>query len=190
MVRVAIGVAALVWMNGAAYAEPSSAFGLRLPDMDSISLWKVSDRSAWGLEIGGRIARTQGDIVQITRHADGRVLREEVAGHESDSRSVAIGLIYQKFGVSRHKVRPLWFTKLTGNGVRFSRDDRSDSRWALTSKTGIGVAWTPFSRVGMWARKGLSIRYDRSNSPEGGGTERSSFSLSIGGASAEAFFTF
>ena len=42
----------------------------------------------------------------------------------------------------------------------------TDRTWALAATAGIGVAWQPFERVGVWIRKGLHLSYRHNDSPE------------------------
>ena len=124
-------IAALVLLPSLSSAD--KALGLHLLNND-FSLWKVRERSAWGLEIGGRAS----------------------FGDDRQYHILRTGIVYQRFQATQRNVRPFMFTRLAGRSLQI--DDRNMD-YTATISLGLGLSWKPFERVGFWARRGVDFAY-------------------------------
>ena len=181
MARTAIGVAALAFLVGAVFAQPSGqrAVGLNLPKK-GLSFWKVGDRSAWGIEVNGSwITRT------------GAAPSETAVGDvDSESYFVNVGLTAQFFRPTEHRVKPFAASRVIWN--RSGRYDENRKVYQMTGGNfgiGVGVAWEPWDRVGLWVRQYLSVDV-HSNEWTRGGVGTDSFAVGYGRPEVTAFFMF
>ncbi len=181
---------AFTWAD--AEPEDKYALGLTVPDMDKVSVWRSSGSSAWGLEIGGLISSSQGEVSQVTTGPEGEWVKEEIGDLEAGRVSAEISLIHHRYREGKGKIKPFWFVSLSERSSRHtSEGELKGSTLILGCGTGIGVAWRPFNRVGLRTQKGVSLRYTRMNRPrDGRDIVRTIFSLALGGARTEAFFSF
>ena len=157
-------------LNGAAFGE-GKALGLSLPNLNALSLWKVGESSAWGLEIGGGWTLHRGDGEENTVDNDGNVLSSEILNTKHGVINPNIGLTYLMFRDKGHEVQPLTFWNISGRMHRRSLDWGRDSEpkvalsYSLGFTIGIGVAWKPFDRVGLWATQGLTVGTEGRRNP-------------------------
>ena len=173
--------AALLVLAGAAFAEPSDqhAIGLNLPK-EGLNFWKVSDRSAWGIEVNGSWSTRTGTGPSETAVVD----------VDSESYFVNVGLTAQFFRPTEHRVKPF-----AASRVRWNRSGRYDDNRKVYQMTGgnfgigVGVAWEPWDRVGLWVRQYLSVDV-HSNEWTREGVETSGFAVRYGRPEVTAFFMF
>lgn len=166
--------AALLVLAGAAFAEPSDqhAIGLNLPKQ-GLSFWKVSERSAWGIEVNGSWSTRTGTA-------------------PSKSYYVNLGLTAQFFRPTEHKVKPFAASRVTWNRSGRYDDNRKVYQMQMTGGNfaiGAGVAWEPWDRVGLWVRQYLSVDV-HSNEWTREGVETSGFAVRYGRPEVTAFFMF
>ena len=197
MRRALLLLAAALWA-GAAFGE-GTALGLQLP-ITALSMWKVGESSAMGLEISGRLEKSRGDHREDTVDSDGNMLSSEIVESENNHYNLNLGLTYKRFRDTGHKIRPFAFWRTSGivthqrrdyDGIRESKPTKNRSI-TLALSTGLGVAWQPFDRVGLWVRQALIV-FRRSGSRtdrNGYEFEQSSSGLRLSGPLAIAYFQF
>ena len=162
MKRLATVLAALALTAGAASAD--AAVGVRLP-LEDLSVWRLDERTAWGLELTAYVSGLDNDDAPSFDARTGEFLG--VSDRESRYYRVAVGVTRMRFRETGHAVKPFYFLRGRPSfSVGILNGDMTDRSWVLETTAGIGVAWQPFERVGVWIRKGLHLSYRHNESPD------------------------
>ncbi len=193
MARIIVGSVLALWV-GTAYGE-GRALGLDLPK-EALSLWKIGENSAWGLEANAWWSRNEEESVE--RYRRGGEDGERVSYLREDRRhaqTASLSLIYQRSGGSLHNVRPLIFSGIGGGFSSFDPPEKGgmDRQAWLKGLVGLGAEWKPFERVGLWVRRELSFRYEASTSEDpfdGRDLDHSYRRVGLGRPEVSAFFVF
>ena len=149
--------AALAFLAGAASAD--TALGLRLP-LEDLSVWRLDDQTAWGLELSASASRIDNDVEFESSKG---VL---IGKLERRFYSASVAATRMSLRETGHNVKPFSFLRWA-TVVGFNDDGGNIGRrsMSLSATAGIGVGWQPFERIGVWVRKGISVSYNRSSKP-------------------------
>ena len=145
------------------------ALGLDLPRMDGFSLWRVGPDRAWGLALT-RADYTHNNVTEpyTYRDKDGKLKRND----EGDFRLASLvgSFTVQWVGPSSGDVAAFTFGTLLGgynyvHWPNWDQEERTRVFYSAGLKGGIGVAWKPFERVGLFVSQGVEVQFQKNDFP-------------------------
>ena len=114
--------------------KASWALGLDLPDIDSISLWKVGQDRAWGVSLWATSSFST----------------------KQDRVSVRSSFTLKRFRQWRRGVTMFTFGQALGSFSYWESPEDIGAYWVGIAG-GIGVAWMPLERVGIFVSEGIKV---------------------------------
>ena len=182
---------AVLFLVGSTHAQDSTrvepttrwALGVGFPSFSGrgISLWRVNPDVALGLGISP---------LRYTRNNSEQVRSEWGDQNHLESWLLLTVLDFRR--PIRENISPFLFYRLGGfYGFESYQDtpEASTIQKRILVNLGIGVAWTPVSRIGLWVRQGVGLMLKRSDLGKNGAYTQM---LEVGTAypSAVAYFSF